>query len=77
MSCELDVRVHDAFVLINSTVSIVVGMEFRFNNILEHNATLGSGIRCNATHQHLNLRFEMLLAAVEDSERSMQYIMVW
>jgi hypothetical protein len=23
------------------------------------------GIRCNATHQHFNLRFEMLLAAVE------------
>ena len=32
--CEPDVRVHDEFVLINSIVSIVVGVEFGFN-ILE------------------------------------------
>jgi hypothetical protein len=66
--CEINVRVHDEFVLINSTDSIIVGVEFGFNNIMEYNDTVDTGIQCNATHQHLNLHSEMLLVAVEDRE---------
>ena len=31
ISYEIDVRVHDEFILINSIASIIIGIEFRFN----------------------------------------------
>ena len=60
--CEINVRAHDEFVLINFPASIIIGVEFGCNNILKRNATVSTGIQCNATHEHLNLHSEMLLA---------------
>jgi hypothetical protein len=50
--------------------SFLATVSFPLNNIMEHNTAVGIGIRCNLTHQHLDISSEIVLAAEEDIGRN-------